>query len=87
MADPRTNDADEPQAKLSAALTAFLIDFSVGVHHHAMYPPDHPSLQPAAEAIQAGLASWPIRRDGFPLGSPAVSSSLKASQPTPNTLS
>ena len=36
---------------LSHDLNAFLVEFSVSLHKHAMYPPGHPSLGPAAERL------------------------------------
>jgi hypothetical protein len=45
-------------ASLSRELTAFLVEFSVSLHKHAIYPSGHPSLEPAAARvtdIAAGL--------------------------------
>lgn len=36
---------------LSRDLSEFLLELSIGVHRYAMYPPQHPSLVPAAENI------------------------------------
>jgi hypothetical protein len=48
---------------LSRELSAFLIEFSIALHKHAMYPSGHPSLEPAAarvtERAEELLASRP----------------------------
>jgi len=36
---------------LSRELTAFLVEFSVSLHKHAIYPSGHPSLEPAAARL------------------------------------
>ena len=38
-------------ASLSRELTAFLVEFSVSLHKHAIYPSGHPSLEPAAARV------------------------------------
>ena len=47
---------EKKQAALSRALSEFLIEFSIGVHRFAMYPPGHPSLAPAVENVVGRLA-------------------------------
>jgi hypothetical protein len=44
-------------AALSKDLSDFLIEFSIGVHRYAMYPPGHPSLEPAAENLITRLST------------------------------
>ena len=39
------------RAALSRDLADFLVELSIALHKHAMYPPDHPSLVPAATAV------------------------------------
>ncbi len=39
------------RAALSRELGEFLIEFSIALHKHAMYPQDHPSLEPAAAGV------------------------------------
>jgi hypothetical protein len=39
------------RAALSRDLADFLVELSIALHKHAMYPPDHPSLDPAAVAV------------------------------------
>jgi hypothetical protein len=43
------------RAALSRDLSEFLLDLSIAVHRFAMYPPDHPSLRPAAENVIRSL--------------------------------
>ena len=40
---------------LSLELSEFLVDLSVALHRHSMYPSGHPSLAPAVESIVARL--------------------------------
>src|ERR671936_278217 len=39
------------RATLSRDLADFLIEFSIALHKHAMYPEGHPSLAPAAAGV------------------------------------
>src|ERR1043166_3603970 len=39
------------KAALSRDLADFLIELSIALHKHAMYPEGHPSLAPAAAAV------------------------------------
>lgn len=39
------------RAALSRDLADFLLEFSIALHKHAMYPEGHPSLGPAADAV------------------------------------
>src|SRR5207244_2506136 len=39
------------RATLSRDLADFLVELSIALHKHAMYPQGHPSLQPAAAAV------------------------------------
>ena len=45
------------RAALSRDLADFLIELSIALHKHAMYPEGHPSLAPAAAGVtrRAGL--------------------------------
>lgn len=43
-------------AVLSRELTAFLVELSVSLHKHAIYPSGHPSLEPAAARLTAMAA-------------------------------
>ena len=40
-----------PRTTLSRELNAFLVEFSVALHKHTMYPSGHPSLAPAAARV------------------------------------
>ena len=53
---------------LSRDVTAFLVEFSVALHKHAMYPEGHPSLGPAAEAVtrNAERLMGDLRKAGLP---------------------
>ncbi len=46
----------QPTATLSRELSEFLLELSIGVHRYSMYPPDHPSLLPAASNIMERLS-------------------------------
>jgi hypothetical protein len=52
---PGTTPPERP--RLSRELGDFLIELSIALHKHAMYPEGHPSLEPAAAAVarRAGL--------------------------------
>src|SRR5258708_7212798 len=39
------------RATLSRELSEFLIELSIALHRHAMYPEGHPSLEPAASGV------------------------------------
>lgn len=49
-----TKDAEA--AALSRDLSEFLLEFSIGMHRYVMYPPQHPSLLPAAENVVGRLS-------------------------------
>jgi hypothetical protein len=52
VAVPASPPPNRPErAALSRDLGDFLIELSIALHKHALYPPDHPSLDPAAEAV------------------------------------
>jgi hypothetical protein len=54
---PPPGPVSPERATLSRDLGDFLIELSIALHKHAMYPEDHPSLGPAASAVtrRAGL--------------------------------
>ena len=57
MTEDTTPVESQPRAvALSKELSEFLLEFSIGVHRYAMYPPDHPSLVPAAGNVMRKLA-------------------------------
>lgn len=51
MTDISAIDEDVEQLALSGELTEFLIQLSIAVHRFSMYPPGHPSLEPAAQGV------------------------------------
>jgi len=58
----------EGRAALSRELANFLIELSISLHKHAMYPEGHPSLAPAAERVAALLAPLAGERGTLSLG-------------------
>src|ERR1044072_3779566 len=50
MSGPAQSSTVEKTA-LSRELADFLIEFSIALHKHAMYPEGHPSLAPAAAGV------------------------------------
>ncbi|MFC1575890.1 hypothetical protein ACFL5A_04535 [Gemmatimonadota bacterium] len=65
---PLPDDARLRAAELSRELSEFLLEFSIGVHRYAMYPPDHPSLAPAAENIIGRLGEIFMERRSLSIG-------------------
>ncbi|GMV07882.1 MAG: hypothetical protein AMXMBFR53_41570 [Gemmatimonadota bacterium] len=63
-------DAQEPirHVALSHEVSALLLDLAIGVHHFAMYPTDHPFLEPAVDAVVGRLAGVFLERRTFTLG-------------------
>ena len=51
MTDDSETDADLAEAVMPRELTEFLIRLSIAVQGFNMYPPGHPSLEPAAAAV------------------------------------
>jgi hypothetical protein len=66
-AAPRATGA-EKRAALPRELADFLIEFSIALHKHAMYPGGHPTLAPAAEGVAARLGSLLGERGTLSLG-------------------
>jgi hypothetical protein len=64
---PPGDDRAQPAA-LSRDLSEFLLELSIGVHRYAMYPPDHPSLLPAAENIIGRLGEIFMDRRSLSIG-------------------
>ncbi len=65
---PRPAAASPPRAALSRELSDFLIDLSIALHKHAMYPGGHPTLGPAAEHVARRLAGLLTDRPTLSLG-------------------
>jgi HEAT repeat protein len=60
--------AHEKRATLPRELADFLIEFSIALHKHAMYPGGHPTLAPAAEGVVRRLESLLSERGKLSLG-------------------
>src|SRR5262249_23311844 len=58
----------EKRATLPRELADFLIEFSIALHKHAMYPGGHPTLAPAAEGVVRRLDSLLAERGKLSLG-------------------
>src|SRR5438874_8171192 len=56
------------RATLSRDLADFLIELSIALHKHAMYPEGHPSLAPAAAGVTRRAGLWLEDRAALSLG-------------------
>jgi hypothetical protein len=56
------------RATLPRELADFLIEFSIALHKHAMYPDGHPTLAPSAEAVARRLVGLLAERGQLSLG-------------------
>src|SRR5260370_25891265 len=65
---PRPGPGVPERATLSRDLGDFLIELSIALHKHAMYPEDHPSLGPAASAVTRRAALLLAGRATLSLG-------------------
>lgn len=65
-----TGGQNPPTGKkaLSRELADFLIEFSIALHKHAMYPEGHPSLVPAAGAVAQRLGLLLDKQERLSLG-------------------
>jgi len=63
-----TRATTEKRATLSRDLAEFLIEFSIALHKHSMYPGGHPTLGPAAEHVGTRLAALLVERATLSLG-------------------
>ena len=70
MTDPPEGDqgSTSESTTLSRDLSDFLIEFSIALNKHAMYPGGHPSLEPAAERVIARLQPLLVSRGTLSLG-------------------
>lgn len=75
MSDPTSTAAPSgargttaPREALPRDLADFLIELSIALHKHAMYPGGHPTLAPAAEAVARRLGSLLEQRGQLSLG-------------------
>jgi hypothetical protein len=53
---------------LAHEVASLLLELSIGVHHFAMYPPDHPSLEPPVKALMGRLSDVFLDRRTFSIG-------------------
>ncbi len=58
MSETSATTYEARQATLSRELSEFLVELSIGVHRHAMYPAGHPSLAPVVESIAGRLGEF-----------------------------
>ncbi|HWZ27041.1 MAG TPA: hypothetical protein VNX15_00670 [Gemmatimonadales bacterium] len=63
-----TPSSSPERAALSRELGEFLIEFSIALHKHSMYPQGHPSLQPAAAGVLRRLVQLLRERPTLSLG-------------------
>jgi hypothetical protein len=56
------------RAALSRELSDFLIEFSIALHKHSMYPGGHPTLAPASEGVARRLEGLLAERGSLSLG-------------------
>ncbi len=66
MPSPRATH--EKRAALPRELADFLIEFSIALHKHAMYPGGHPTLVPAADGVAHRLDGLLAERGTLSLG-------------------
>ena len=68
MAEPRSQKSGERAVALSQELSEFLIELSIALHRHGMYPQGHPSLLPAELSVISRLNSLVVQRGSLSLG-------------------
>lgn len=65
---PPPGEGQKRTTALSKELSDFLLEFSIGVHRYSMYPPDHPSLGPAARNLTGRLGELLLERRVLSIG-------------------
>lgn len=68
MAEPRPRGSSERAGALSHELSEFLIELSIALHRHGMYPQGHPSLLPAEVGVVSRLAPLITQRGSLSIG-------------------
>ena len=64
-------DGASKQSMLSRELAEFLMDLSVAIHKHAIYPPGHPLLDQAVDSVHRSISeSLLVVDSGQPLPIP-----------------
>ena len=61
-------EVDVESPTMSRELNEFLIQLSIAVHRFSMYPPGHPSLEPAVEGVVARLPTLLEDRESLAIG-------------------
>ncbi|HEX9484605.1 MAG TPA: hypothetical protein VF929_08485, partial [Gemmatimonadaceae bacterium] len=67
-ADPRSASADAQTPRLSQELSEFLVELSVAMHKHAIYPRGHPLLTQSVEAVHDSLIRLLVERPALSIG-------------------
>jgi len=67
-ADPRSASADAQTPRLSQELSEFLVELSVAMHKHAIYPHGHPLLTQSVEAVHDSLIRLLVERPALSIG-------------------
>ena len=68
VTDDSETEADLPEPVMPQELTEFLIQLSIAVQGFNMYPPGHPSLEPAAAAVVERLPRLLGERESLAIG-------------------
>lgn len=63
-----TSEPKTDRAALSRELSEFLVELSVALHKHSMYPSGHPSLDPAVQSIARRAAALLVDRPVIAFG-------------------
>jgi hypothetical protein len=62
------DDASQAKASLSRELSDFLVELSIAMGKHGMYPPGHPLLVEAVDGVQRKIALLLVDRQSLSLG-------------------
>ncbi len=68
MTDPGATSLRAPRASLPRELSDLLIELSIALHKHAMYPGGHPTLVPASAGVAQRLGTLLAERGTLSLG-------------------
>lgn len=67
-ADPRSTSAEAQTPRLPQELSEFLVELSVAMHKHAIYPHGHPLLVQAVQAVHDSLIRLLVERPALSIG-------------------
>src|SRR5713101_7899715 len=67
-ASPAAADSSARGTQLSRDLAEFLIELSVAMHKHAIYPPGHPLLDQTVDAVHRSLTTLLVERVALSIG-------------------